>query len=87
MKISRSIIEKYQLTPTNNHIGEAIIHNLLCFKSALPGFEDILFMECDFQGKPCKDICFYNRGAHRDGTITSEFMENTTVDAILKIIS
>lgn len=87
MKIPESIIEKYQLTPSGVQTGESFMQNLILFKSGLPGFEDTLFMECDFAGKPCKDITFYNRSAQRDGVLTPEFMTNMEVDVILKVVS
>lgn len=87
MKIPESIIEKYKLTPINNHVGEAVIHNLMCFRSTLSGFEDILFMECDFMGKSCKDITFYNRAIRQDGIITPEFMNDMPVEIILQIVN
>lgn len=87
MKIPESIIAKYQLVPTDNHIGEAVIHNQMCFKSSLPGFAEILFMECDFMGKPSKYIHFYSKNAKREGTITPEFMEGAPTDVIFKMVS
>lgn len=86
MKIPESLIDKYQLIPANNHIGEAVIHNLMCFKSSLPGFENILFMECDYMGKPSKYIHFHNRNARREGTFTLEFLEDVSPDALLKFV-
>lgn len=87
MKISESIIEKYKLTPSGKQVGESFIQNLEVFKSDLPGFEDILFMECDFTGKPCKDIAFYNKAAKRNGIVTPEFMDNAPIDVMLKSVS
>lgn len=72
--------------PSGVNTGESFAQNLTLFKSGLPGFEDILFMECDFSGKPCKDITFYNKKAKRDGVLTPEFMINMEVDVILKCV-
>jgi hypothetical protein len=85
MKIPESIIEKYQLEPADSHIGQALYYNLQCFKSSLPGFEGILFMECDFHGKPSKYIQFYNKTAKRDGSLTPEFLEDSPIDRVLKL--
>lgn len=87
MKIPESIIEKYQLIGSPAHIGLAILHDFKSFKSSLPGFESVVFLECDFEGKPCKDIKFYNKAANRDGTITPEFMNDMSVETILQIVS
>lgn len=87
MKIPESIISKYQLVPTSNHIGEAVMHNLEVFKSNMPGFEGVLFMECDFNGRPSSLIHFYNKTGKRDGTITPEFMEDASLEVIIKLVS
>lgn len=86
MKIPESIIEKYQLTPSDNHIGEAVIHNLLVYKSALPGFKDVLFMECDFMGRPSKEITLFNKGAKRKITVTPEYLNAMAIVDILKFV-
>lgn len=87
MKIPESIITKYKLEPSGEQCGESFMQNLILFKSGLPGFEGIRFMECDIMGKPCKDITFYNKPAKREGIITPEFMEEAPLDIILKLVS
>jgi hypothetical protein len=86
MKIPESIIEKYQLTPSSNHIGEAVIHDLQCFKSALSGFQDVLFMECDFMGRPSKDIIIFNKGSKRKIAVTPEYLNAMAIVDILKFV-
>lgn len=86
MKIPESIIEKYQLTPSNNHIGEAVIHNLQCFKSALSGFKDVLFMECDFMGNPSSYITLFNQARKRKIEVTPEYLNAMAIVDILKFV-
>lgn len=86
MKIPESIISKYQLVPTGNHIGEAVMHNLEVFKSKLPGFEGILFMECDFNGRPCDYITLFNTRLKKPGKVTPEFLTDLTSDWVLKLM-
>jgi hypothetical protein len=87
MKIPESIIEKYQLTPSGEQTGQSFIQNQLLYKSGLPAFENIVFMECDFTGKPNDFINFYNKTTKRDGAITPEFMEDVPIEVILKAVS
>lgn len=87
MKIPKSIIEKYQLTPSGEQTGQSFMQNQLLFKSGLTGFEGVLFMECGFDGKPCKDITFYDKNKKRDGILTPEFMENMEPATVLQFIS
>lgn len=86
MKIPQSIIEKYQLTQSTNHIGEGIVHDLLCFKSELPGFKDVLFMECDLMGKPSKEITLYNKTMKRKISVTPEYLEAMKIVDILRFV-
>lgn len=86
MKIPASIIEKYQLAQSDNHIGEAVIYNLQVFKSGLPGFEDVLFMECDFAGKPSKDITIFNKKTKRYLSATPDYLNAMAVVDILKFV-
>lgn len=87
MKIPESIIEKYQLTPSGEQTGQSFMQNQLLYKSGLPWFENIVFMECDLTGRPNDFINFYNKTTNRDGAITPEFMEDVPIEIILKAVS
>jgi hypothetical protein len=86
MKIPESIIEKYQLALSGEQTGESFMQNQLLFKSALPGFENIIFMECDFSGKPSAYITLFNKGSKRKADVTSEFLTDVPIDEILKFV-
>jgi hypothetical protein len=88
MKIPESVIVKYQLTSSGAaHIGEAFMRNLSLFKSNLPGFESIAFMECDFAGKPSDYIHLYNKSNKRDANVTPEYLDDTAIDLVLQFVS
>jgi len=87
MKIPELIIEKYQLMPEPAHIGEAVLYNLLQYKSKLPGFESVTFLECDFAGRPSEYIHYVNTAIKRDGRLTREFLNDAPIDKVLKIIA
>lgn len=84
MKMPESIIEKYQLVPSGEQVGESFMQNLLIYKSNTPGFEKTRFMECDLDGEPVKDIMFSVDG--KAGRITPEFLESAPIDKILGLI-
>jgi hypothetical protein len=84
MKIPVSIIEKYQLTPSGEQTGQSFMQNQLLYKSALPGFENIVIMECDLGGMPAKEICFLNKRTKSWGALTPEFMTNVPAEVVLK---
>lgn len=86
MKIPQSIIEKYNLTPSENHIGEAIYNNLQCYKSSIPEFKDVLFMECDLMGKPSQEITLYNKSMKRKISVTPEYLEAMKIGDILRFV-
>lgn len=86
MKIPESIIKKYQLTATSNHVGEAVVHNLQVFKSGLPGFEGVWFMECDLTGKPSKYITLYNKKTTWYLSATPEYLNTMAIIDILKSV-
>lgn len=86
MKIPESIIEKYQLTPSGEQTGESFMQNLLLFKSGLPGFDNVVFMECDLDGMPSKYITLFNKGSKRKAVVSSEFLNDVPTDEILKFV-
>lgn len=87
MKITESIIEKYQLTPSGEQTGQSFMQNQLIYRSDLPGFEKVVFMECDLDGMPSMYIHFYNKASNRDGSFTPEYLNDMTTDTVLKFIS
>jgi hypothetical protein len=87
MKIPESIIEKYQLTGSTAQVGEAFIHNLQLFESGLPGFERVIFMECDFMGRPSEYTHMYNKASKRDASVTLQYLSEMTPETVLKFIS
>jgi hypothetical protein len=87
MKIPESIIEKFKLTPSNEQVGQSFIQNLFIYKSELPEFDGIYFMECDFTGSPSTYMHFFNKKMKRDGSITSDFLIDMPIETILKIMS
>jgi hypothetical protein len=87
MKIPESVIEKYQLIPSDHQIGESFMQNQLLFKSALAAFERVLFMECDFMGKPSAYINLFNADNKKSAAVTPEFLINAPVDTILDLVS
>lgn len=86
MKIPESIIEKYKLTPSGEQVGESFMQNLLLYKSGLPGFESVVFMECDLRGKPSEYVTLFNKGSKRKADVTSEFLNEVPADDILKFV-
>lgn len=86
MKIPESIIEKYQLTLSGEQTGESFIQNQLLYKSGLPGFEYIAFMECDLDGMPSKYVVLFNKETNRKANVTSEFLNVVPTDEILKFV-
>jgi hypothetical protein len=87
MKIPESIIEKYKLTGSTAQVGEAFIHDLSLFESSLPEFKDIMFMECDFMGRPSEYIHIYNKASKRDASVTPEYLIDMPLETVLKFIS
>ena len=87
MKIPQSIIDKYQLTPSGEQTGQSFMQNQLLYKSGLPGFDKVVFMECDRNGMPSKYIHFYNKATKKDGSFTPEYLNDRDIDAVLKFIS
>lgn len=87
MNIPASIIEKYQLTPSGEQMGQSFYFNQLLFRSGLPEFKDVVIMECDMDGRPSEYIHFYNKKTKRNGSITPEFMNDAPIETILKIVS
>lgn len=86
MKIPDSIIEKYQLVPSGEQTGQSFIQNQLLYKSGLPGFEDIAFMECDLDGMPGKYITLFNKKVKRKIDATPEYLDAMAVVDILKFV-
>jgi hypothetical protein len=83
-KILDSVIEKYQLNGTTAQIGEAFIHNLRSFESRLPEFKEIMFMECDFDGKPCEFITLYKKTNRRYSCVSNEYLLDMSSYSVLK---
>jgi len=86
MKIPESIIEKYQLTPSGEQCGQSFMQNQLLYKSSLPGFDKVVFMECDRNGMPSKYIHFYNKANKREGSFTPEYLNAMAIIDILKFV-
>lgn len=85
MKIPQSIIDKYQLEPSGEWNGRAVINDLITFKSGLPKFESILFMEGNLQGEPTPYInILMNR---KYASITPELLEAMMVDEALTLLN
>lgn len=86
MKIPESIIEKYQLTTSGEQVGESFMQNLLLYKSGLPGFENVVFMECDMMGKPTKYITLFNKNKKKEIAATPEYLNAMAIVDMLKFI-
>jgi hypothetical protein len=87
MKIPESIIEKYNLTPSGEQIGESFMQNQLLFKSDLHVFSRVVFMECDFTGKPCPYINLFNKDSGLCAAVTSEYLNETPFDTVLNLVT
>jgi hypothetical protein len=87
MKILESIKEKYQLTTSGQQIGESLMQNQLLFKSDIPGFERVLFMECDFTGRPHPYINLFNTGNKMCAAVTPEYLNEAPFDTVLNLIN
>lgn len=83
MTIPKNVIEKFQLQPTNEQIGESFYYNQRIFKSQISGLESIRFMECDPSGKPSKYIEIVNPKTKTAFTVTPEFMDDIAINAII----
>jgi hypothetical protein len=86
MKIPESIIEKYKLTPSGEQTGQSFMQNQLVYKSGLPGFDSVVFMECDLNGMPSNYIHFYNKASKRGGSFTHEYLNAMKIVDILKFV-
>jgi hypothetical protein len=86
MKIPQSIIEKYKLTPSNEQVGQSFMQNLLLYKSGLPGCENVVFMECDMNGKPTKDITIFNKDRKRKISVTPEYLNAMKIGDVLRCV-
>jgi hypothetical protein len=86
MKIPESIIEKYQLVPSGEQTGQSFMQNQLLYKSGLPGFENIVFMECDLNGMPSELIVLFNKHSQRKADVTPVFLYDVPVDEIIKFV-
>ncbi len=86
MKIPESIIEKYQLAPSGEQTGQSFMQNQLLYKSGLPGFENIVIMECDLDGMPSKYIVLFNKYSRRKADVTPVFLYDVPVDEMIKFV-
>jgi hypothetical protein len=87
MKIPESIIEKYKLTGSTAQVGEAFINNLMLFDSGLPGFEGVIFMECDLLGGRSDFVHIYNKHSKMEASATPDWLIDVLPDTVLRIVS
>lgn len=87
MTITDEIIKRFQLTDSGEQVGQSLMQNLRVFKSEMEQLKDCRFMECDLQGNPSKYITVYNMQTKMEHGVTPEFIEDATIETIIKIVT
>lgn len=86
MKIPESIIEKYQLTPSGEQCGKSFMNNLVVYRSGMPQFEGLRFMECDLNGNPQDYVTILKVGRGKAFDATAEFLGDIETAFLTKLL-